>query len=394
MKVAAIILARGGSVSIVNKNLQSIAGYTLVERAIRSCKSISDVDEVYVSTDSYEIGNLSEAAGAILISRPTELSTSQSSSEQAILHFLEFLHEGDKVVPEIVVFVQCTSPFIQSEELQQAIKTYKLNPEGTLFSVIKSHDFQWQLLENKLIPLSPGSNPRLLRQDLPAVFQETGAFYIFRSQDIASSKSRFNEPLKVYESNYWTKFQIDNADDLLVARAIAPWAGSISKFDPFQVLVTDFDGVHTDNTARLDESGVESVEISRADGLGIEMLKKRGIKVLIISKEKNKVVMMRAKKLGIECIQACENKKEALETWAKENMVSMSNILFVGNDLNDFEVMQSVGQAVAVNDATAEIINIAKFVLKAPGGRHAIREICDLVIDEMDKSFQEQWGLK
>ena len=104
--------------------------------------------------------------------------------------------------------------------------------------------------------------------------------------------------------------------------------------------------------------------------------------------------MMRAKKLGIECIQACENKKEALQIWAKENKLNMSDILFVGNDLNDFEVMQSVGQAVAVNDATLEIINIAKFVLKAPGGRHAIREICDLVIEQMDNDFQGQWGLK
>ena len=393
MKVAAIILARGGSVGIVNKNLQLIAGYTLVERAIMSCKNIYEIDDVYVSTDSDEIGNLSEAAGAFLISRPTELSTSQSSSEQAILHFLEFLEESEKVVPEIVVFVQCTSPFIQSEELQQAIKTYKLNPEGTLFSVVKSHDFQWQLLDDKLIPLTPGSHPRLLRQDLPAVFQETGAFYIFRSKDIARSKSRFNQPLKVYESNYWAKFQIDDANDLVVSRAIAQLVGPISKVEPFRVLVTDFDGVHTDNSARLDENGIESVEISRADGLGIEMLKNRGIKVLIISKEKNKVVMLRANKLGIECIQACENKKDALEGWAKENMVSMSDILFVGNDLNDFEVMRSVGQAVAVNDATAEIINVAKFVLKARGGRHAIREICDLVIKEMENDSQRQWGL-
>ena len=82
-----------------------------------------------------------------------------------------------------------------------------------------------------------------------------------------------------------------------------------NNFSKIKIICYDFDGVMTNNKVYVDQYGKEMVQVNRADGLGVEEIKKLGIEQIIISTEKNPVVSARASKLGIKCLQAINNKK-------------------------------------------------------------------------------------
>ncbi len=147
----------------------------------------------------------------------------------------------------------------------------------------------------------------------------------------------------------------------------------------FNLLVYDFDGVMTDNKVYVDQNGKEIVHVSRADGLGVSEIKKLGIKQIIISTEKNPVVSTRAKKLGIKCLQGIENKKAALIKYCIKYNIDLQSVAYVGNDINDIEVMEIVGKTFCPSDAHNNILNISDHVLMTKGGDGVIRELLDLI---------------
>jgi YrbI family 3-deoxy-D-manno-octulosonate 8-phosphate phosphatase len=137
----------------------------------------------------------------------------------------------------------------------------------------------------------------------------------------------------------------------------------------------DFDGVMTDNKVTVDEDGRESVVCNRSDGLAVSIIKQWGIPQAIISTETNKVVLARALKLGIPCIHGISDKKTAVLNYCDELNISLQETLYIGNDLNDLDVMLTVGYPVCPGDAYKEIKKIAKLILPVKGGRGVIREL-------------------
>jgi len=142
-----------------------------------------------------------------------------------------------------------------------------------------------------------------------------------------------------------------------------------------KLLIYDFDGVMTDNTAFVSQDGHEMVRVNRSDGLAIKALKKVGLKQMIISTEENSVVRVRANKLGIPVLQNCEDKLSAVKDVCEKEGVRPSEVVFVGNDINDLEAMQYVGTPVSPNDGYPSVRNIAKVVTDAKGGQGVIREL-------------------
>ena len=148
-----------------------------------------------------------------------------------------------------------------------------------------------------------------------------------------------------------------------------------------EAVVTDFDGVHTDNLVYVDENGIESVRCSRSDGMGIMALKEAGLKLLILSKERNPVVSQRGKKLNVEVIQGCDNKLETLKEWLSSHNISSQQCIYVGNDINDLECLQYVGISVSPADAHESVSHAVTWKLSNMGGRGAIREMSDVLIE-------------
>jgi 3-deoxy-D-manno-octulosonate 8-phosphate phosphatase (KDO 8-P phosphatase) len=145
-----------------------------------------------------------------------------------------------------------------------------------------------------------------------------------------------------------------------------------------RLIAFDFDGVFTDNTVFVFQDGTEAVRCFRSDGIGLQKLKNLGIETVIISTEANPVVSSRARKLKIRCIQDCQDKRAVLEDIANEMGITLREVAFVGNDINDLSCLECVALPIVVQDAYQDVVATALFQTSRPGGHGAVREICDL----------------
>lgn len=166
-----------------------------------------------------------------------------------------------------------------------------------------------------------------------------------------------------------------------LSRRLSKWPSKAR----IKLLVLDFDGVMTDNKVYVDENGKETVCCSRQDGLGIENLKKSGVKILVISKEKNRVVSARCKKLRIKSIQGAKDKSKILKQLLKDLNIPPRQVCYLGNDITDMECVKLAGVGCAVRDSHPSLFKVADYVTINKGGNGAVREICDLILAGLHK---------
>jgi 3-deoxy-D-manno-octulosonate 8-phosphate phosphatase (KDO 8-P phosphatase) len=147
-----------------------------------------------------------------------------------------------------------------------------------------------------------------------------------------------------------------------------------------RLVAFDFDGVFTDNTVYVTQDGVESVRCWRSDGLGLQKLQAAGIGAVIISTEKNPVVSARSAKLKITCHQGCDDKLAQLREVAGAMGAGLDAVAYVGNDINDAECLGAVALPIVVDDAHADVLALGLLRTRMPGGRGAVREVCDYLV--------------
>ena len=152
---------------------------------------------------------------------------------------------------------------------------------------------------------------------------------------------------------------------------------SINAIDAF---IFDFDGVLTDNKVYFDQDGQEMVVCSRADGLAFDALKKLHKPTFIVSSEKNPIVYKRGRKLRVKTYQNISNKRLFVEKLVKKNGYNKKKIFFIGNDVNDYNVMKYSGITACPKDSHRSIKKIADFTLDSNGGDGVVRELLEKVI--------------
>mgnify|MGYP000976876530 CR=1 FL=1 len=151
--------------------------------------------------------------------------------------------------------------------------------------------------------------------------------------------------------------------------------------DKIEAFIFDFDGVLTNNLVYLDQNGKESICCSRADGLAFDVLHKLNKPAFILSTEKNPVVSMRAKKLKITTVQGVSDKVKAIKELAEIKKYNLNNILYVGNDLNDYLVMELCGYTACPADSHPKIKKISDVCLNTNGGNGVVRELLEKVLN-------------
>ena len=151
----------------------------------------------------------------------------------------------------------------------------------------------------------------------------------------------------------------------------------IIHFDDIDAFIFDFDGVLTNNIVHLDQDGKESVSCSRADGLAFDVLRKLKKSSYILSTENNSVVTARANKLKIPALQGIGDKVKGIKKLALKEGFDLQNILYVGNDLNDYRVMKLCGYTACPLDSHETIKGVATVVLKTKGGNGIVRELLE-----------------
>lgn len=385
-KIAAIIPARGGSKRVPGKNLRVVSGHPLLAHTVLHALRSDTIDTVCVSTDSDEVAEVAKSYGARVVRRPDEISSDTSTSESAVLHALDVIEKEDSTSYDAVVMLQCTSPVRCSGDIDNAVRQFRSNEADSLLSACPAKHFLWRNSDGVGTPINYDYENRPRSQDVESQYQENGSIYITKIALLRAKQCRLGGRISVYKMDFWSSFELDNEDDF----ALVDWimrnklGGADSNPELTknpELIVFDFDGVMTNNTAVLDQDGREHVRVHRGDGLGIDMLREAGQRMLVLSSEKNKVVRQRCDKLGIECINGVRPKVGTLEAYHAKNGIDPAKTIYVGNDLNDLDCFEYVGCAVAVSDAHPKVIQAADIVLSRKGGEGAVRELCELVME-------------
>lgn len=383
-RVLALIPARGGSKGIPRKNLVPLAGKPLLAYTVELARATPAVERVVVSTDDEEIARYATALGAEVVRRPAPLASDTASSEGALLHALDALRVGEGYDPDLVVFLQATSPLRREDDVTRAIQTLDAQSADSLFSACPADGFVWRRHDSKLEALTYDPTQRMRRQDIGEDLLENGSIYVFKPWVLRRHNNRLGGRIAVYPMDPLDSFQIDEREDLDLFERLLMLPRprrAVPDLSPIRLLVLDFDGVLTDNRVVVHQDGSEAVRCNRSDGLGIETLLARGVvEVVVLSKETNPVVAARCRKLGLPCCQGYDHKRPKLEELVAERGLTASQIAYVGNDVNDLEAMDWCGVAIAVADAYPEARAAADVVTRRSGGDGAVREVCDLLL--------------
>jgi YrbI family 3-deoxy-D-manno-octulosonate 8-phosphate phosphatase len=438
-RVLAVIPARGGSKGVPAKNLAPVGGVPLVARAVRECRAARLVTDVVVSTDDHAIAAVAREAGAEVVLRPAALAGDTATSEAAVLHALD-AHEALHSTPaDVVLLVQCTSPFLAREDIEGVAAAVVEQGADTALTVAPFHGFIWRDVADVPPVAEPArtgaagemtavtgstatsthgghgvnhdksSRPR--RQDRPQDLLETGAAYAMHAAGLREHKHRFFGRTELVRTDPARVLEIDDPHDLARARALAPLldaappraldsspelsappargeppypggspTGSLPTADDIDAVVLDFDGTQTDDRVLIDSEGREFVSVHRGDGLGVAALRRSRLKTLILSTEQNPVVAARARKLQVPVVHGIDRKDIALKQWCEEQGIAPERVLYVGNDVNDLPCFALVGWPVAVASAHAVVRGAARAVTTVPGGDGAIREIAGWIL--------------
>jgi N-acylneuraminate cytidylyltransferase len=280
----------------------------------------------------------------------------------------------------VVAFLQATSPFIPSDALADAVAEVAAGRADSMFSAVETYGFLWRHgADGTAEAINHDAAHRPRRQDREAHHLETGAFYVLRTDGFRASGHRFFGRIRIAPVPEWSAIEIDEAAQLDAARALAALHDTPAPI-PVRAVVTDFDGVHTDDTAIVDADGGERVRVSREDGMGVALLRRAGIPMLILSTEVNPVVRARADKLRVPVLHGIDDKEAALRRWADDNGLALADIAYLGNDVNDLPALRIVGWPVAVADAHPLVRAEARVVLRRRGGDGAVRELVERVL--------------
>jgi CMP-N,N'-diacetyllegionaminic acid synthase len=219
-RTLALIAARGGSKGIPNKNLIDLCGKPLIAWTVMQAAAAKGVDVVAVSSDSDQILAAAEAAGAVGVRRPQDISGDLASSESAWLHALEQL-DGKLGPFGRVVALQATSPIRESSDIEQALATFEREELDSLLSVCEVEDyFNWRIGADGPEPINYDFRNRRMRQQIEKRYLENGSFYVLIPALLREQGNRLGGKIGMHLMERHKMFQIDRPEDIKLCAAI------------------------------------------------------------------------------------------------------------------------------------------------------------------------------
>jgi CMP-N,N'-diacetyllegionaminic acid synthase len=212
LEIVAIVPARGGSKGVPYKNIRPLANKPLIAHSILDAKEAHLVDRIYVTTDDAEIAQVSTDYGASIIHRPAELANDTASSESALIHALREI-EKSGINPELIVFLQCTSPLRTGLDIDRAIEQMRAENADSLLSVSPSHRFLWHKVDNEAQSINYDYRDRQRRQDLNPQYMENGSIYIFKPWVLKELNNRLGGRISLFVMDEAQSWEIDSLED-------------------------------------------------------------------------------------------------------------------------------------------------------------------------------------
>ena len=363
--ILGVIPARGGSRGIPRKNIKMICGKPLLTWSIEAAQKSKLLDDFIVSTEDKEIADVARSYGAKVLDRPEELATDEATTISVLQQIVE------KLNPDIVVVLQPTSPIRDDDLIDRCISEFlkaKADNLATGF-YCKYKEF--------------GTYDNLRRQDLKGFFYDDGNIYILTKKLILSGRWSGNK-IEKFPISREQNYEIDDDADFFIVEKLLEKRiikRQLMNLEKIKLLAMDVDGVLTDGGMYYSEGVDELKKFNTSDGKGIELLRKIGIKTAIITQESTKIVERRAKKLKVDYLyQGVTNKIKIIEEIAKKEKLSLSQIAYIGDDLNDLQVLRRVGFSAMPADVFINNTNGIDYICKKKGGDGCVRELCELII--------------
>ena len=167
-----------------------------------------------VSTDDPEIAAISAAEGADVVTRPPTLASDGATSESALIHVLDARRADGHPDPDLVVFLQCTSPIRRRTDIDDAVGQLEREGADSLMSACENTRFIWAVDAQGPRPLNYDYRNRKRDQELEPQFQENGSIYVVRSALLRETRNRLGGKIAIYKMDVWSSFQVDSPEDL------------------------------------------------------------------------------------------------------------------------------------------------------------------------------------
>ena len=374
-KTIAFIPIRKGSNSIINKNLKIFCGKPLVSWVITALNNSKLVDEIIIASDYDAIIPETHLENVFLYKRSFENAQDSSSTESVML---EYISKKNLNHEDTFILVQATSPFTKTIHFNEALEKFSIDNLDSLLSCVRFKRFLWTK-ESK--PINYDFKNRLKRQDFEGQFLENGAFYISKVKSILKFQNRLSGKIGIYEMPEYTGIEIDEEDDWLIAEKIMEkYSLNVNQdFSKIKYVFSDVDGVLTDSGMYYTEDGNEIKKFNTRDGYAFELLRKNGLKTGIITSENTKMVSNRAKKLKVDYLfQGVKNKFEVISDFCSKNKIELNSIAFIGDDVNDYELLSNLTVKACPSNAVDKIKSIPKInILSLKGGEGVFREFVE-----------------
>ena len=347
----AFIPVRGGSKSIPLKNIKPICGKPLVYWTVKAASGCKFIDKVYVATDSDRIKETVESfkigieeklfSKVEVIDRSAESASDTASTEFAMLEFANN-HSFDNIV-----LIQATSPLLQASDLDRGFDVFGEKGTDSVLSVVRQKRFHWDNDENGYVyPTNYDVFHRPRRQEFDGYLVENGAFYICSKDALIKSQNRVSGNIKAVEMNEDSFFEIDEPSDWVIIEALMKKNGISSPLEipEIKMFLTDCDGCLTDGGMYYSEHGDELKKFKTRDGMGFALLRDKGILTGIITSESVDLNRRRAEKLKLDILESgCKDKVSTIKKICRERSINLSNVCYIGDDINDVEAIKSVG---------------------------------------------------
>jgi N-acylneuraminate cytidylyltransferase len=376
-KIVALIPLRGGSKSIPLKNVKEIAGKPLFGWVLESVKAISEIDEIYVSTEDREIAEIvtSQDSTIHILRRPSELATDEASTESVMLHFAE------NVEFDILITIQATSPLTQPEDINKGLEKFFSDELNSIVTGVRMKRFFWN---SQSKPLNYDYRKRPRRQDFEGLIMENGAFYITDRSTLLKTQCRLGGKIGVLEMPKDTGVEIDDPSDWILVEKLLNdrKRKNLTKIvRNIKILVVDVDGTLTDAGMYYSEQGELLKKFNTRDAKGLELVQKKGISLVILTSENSEIVNAKTHKLKLKNVfLGIKNKLSVLENFMQEENVTYAEVAYIGDDINDLPAIKKVGFSACPSNSVPQVKEAVTYVSNFKGGEGAVREICDLFL--------------
>ena len=379
MKKIGFIPLRKNSKEIPNKNKRKMVGRPLFTWVLGEA-IFSNLDEIYLYTDDQDVIDFIEKeyhwtnkVKALL--RSPESATDTASTEFAMLEFCNDINYNF----DIFCLLQATSPFTTRDDINNCLNEINQGFDSAL-TVVNTHRFLWN---KNGTPINYNHHKRPLRQDFDGLLIENGAVYVTTKTSLKQTKNRLGDKIAIVKMPEDSLLEVDTETDwIVIEQLLIERQKQQKQTNKITHLVLDVDGVFTDGTVQYSKDGELSKTFDMRDGMGLEILREHNVEVLVMTSEQSELVFKRMQKLKIESLyMGVKDKFALLNKIILDKNISLSNIAYVGDDVNDLTNICSVGWSFAPYNAMQIVKQNADIILTNNSGKGAIREACVFIIN-------------